>query len=433
MTLHGLMWRIQINLAGAKQRDIKRKKQNRRKQMKKLTAGIFATLLAVVSVGAARADIASSQYVDDKVDTVETSVTTLSGRVDTAEGEIATLTSGLAGKQDKALITSADYEENISSETGYPSVAAVKAAIDAATDGMVTDVSGKVNIAQGAGAANKAVITGADGNITTGEVTSGMIADGTIVDADISASAAIKASKITGLGGLASQDTVGAGDIEAGAIVNADISASAAIDQSKINGLEASLGAKENVANRVTTTTWDTNKTSDEKYPTAGAVNAAITTATSGITTDISELTTQVEENTQGIADNASDISTNTSAIGTLTSLTTTEQGNLVGAINEVAGEVADVSGDIALKQNITDNTFQTTEKTVPGAVNELKTAVDAAAGAAAAAQTAADAKIPKPSGECSNPTNKCVLVSNGTSSFEWEVVARGVSPDVGE
>ena len=386
--------------------------------MKKLTAGIFATLLAVVSVGAARADIASSQYVDDKVGTVETSVTTLSGRVDTAEGEIETLgteldakldsataastyatqsalTSGLAGKQDKKLITSAEYATNLSSETGYPSVAAVEAAIDAATDGMVTDVSGKVDIAQGAGAANKAVITGADGNITTGEVTSGMIADGTIV--------------------------------------NADISASAAIDQSKINGLEASLGAKENVANRVTTKTWDTNKNSDEKYPTAGAVNAAITTATSGITSDVSELTAQVEENTQGIADNASDISTNTSAIGTLTSLTTTEQGNLVGAINEVAGEVADVSGDIALKQNITDNTFTTTAKTVPGAVNELKTAVDAAADAAEAAQTAADAKIPMPSGECSNPTNKCVLVSNGTSSFEWEVVARGVSQGVGE
>lgn len=424
--------------------------------MKKLTAGIFATLLAVVSVGAARADIASSQYVDDKVGTVETSVTTLSGRVDTAEGEIETLetglnakldsataastyatqsalTSGLAGKQDKELITSAEYATNLSSETGYPSVAAVEAAIDAATDGMVTDVSGKVDVAQGAGAANKAVITGADGNITTGEVTSGMIADGTIVNADISASAAIEASKITGLGGLASQDTVGAGDIEAGAIVNADISASAAIDQSKINGLEASLGAKENVANRVTTTTWDTNKNSDEMYPTAGAVNAAITTATSGITTDVSELTAQVEENTQGIADNASGISTNKSAIGTLTSLTTTEQGNLVGAINEVAGEVAGVSGDIALKQNITDNAFTTAAKTVPGAVNELKTAVDAAADAAEAAQKAADAKIPMPSGECSNPTNKCVLVSNGTSSFEWEVVARGVSQGDGE
>lgn len=381
--------------------------------MKKLTAGIFATLLAVVSVGAARADIASSQYVDDKVGTVETSVTTLSGRVDTAEGEIETLgteldakldsataastyatqsalTSGLADKQDKELITSAEYAKHVSSETGYPSVAAVEAAIDAATDGMVTDVSGKVDVAQGAGAANKAVITGADGNITTGEVTSGMIADGTIVNADISASAAIDASKITGLGGLASQDTVGAGDIEAGAIVNADISASAAIDQSKINGLEASLGAKENVANRVTTTTWDTNKNSDEMYPTAGAVNAAITTATSGITTDVSELTAQVEENTQGIADNASGILTNKSAIGTLTSLTTTEQGNLVGAINEVDGDITTINSELA-------------------------------------------GKIPMPDGECSNPTNKCVLVSNGTDAFEWEVVARGVSQGDGE
>ena len=65
--------------------------------MKKLTAGIFATLLAVVSVGAAHAEIASKGYVDQQVDTVEATVankadsatvTALAGRVDTAEGEI---------------------------------------------------------------------------------------------------------------------------------------------------------------------------------------------------------------------------------------------------------------------------------------------------------------------------------------------------------
>ena len=37
--------------------------------MKKLTAGIFATLLAVVSVGAAHAEIASKGYVDQQVGT----------------------------------------------------------------------------------------------------------------------------------------------------------------------------------------------------------------------------------------------------------------------------------------------------------------------------------------------------------------------------
>ena len=95
--------------------------------MKKLTAGIFATLLAVVSVGAAHAEIASKGYVDQQVGTKAdaSTVTSLQGTVsghttqigtinDTIGGygdivthdasEFATtgaLTSGLAGKLDK--------------------------------------------------------------------------------------------------------------------------------------------------------------------------------------------------------------------------------------------------------------------------------------------------------------------------------------------
>ena len=40
--------------------------------MKKLTASIFASLLTVVTVGAANANIASQGYVDEKVGTVTT-------------------------------------------------------------------------------------------------------------------------------------------------------------------------------------------------------------------------------------------------------------------------------------------------------------------------------------------------------------------------
>ena len=90
--------------------------------------------------------------------------------------------------------------------------------------------------------------------------------------------------------------------------------------------------------------------------------------------------------------------------MGDLSSLTTDEKTNLVGAINEV-----DANADAA------------------------KTAADAAQADAtqaksdaAAAKTAAEARIPLPTGPCSDPTAKCVLVSNGTNSFEWEVIARG-------
>ena len=55
--------------------------------MKKLTAGIFASLLAVVATGAAHAEIASKGYVDD---------------INTA------LTSAIGNKADTATVTALD-------------------------------------------------------------------------------------------------------------------------------------------------------------------------------------------------------------------------------------------------------------------------------------------------------------------------------------
>ncbi len=369
--------------------------------MKKLTAGIFATLLAVVSVGAARADIASSQYVDDKVDTVATSVTTLSGRVDTAEGEIATLTSSLAGKQDKALITSTEYAEHISSETGYPSVAAVEAAIDAATDGVVTDVSDKVDIDQGPDAANKAVITGATGNITTGQIATGMISDGAVTSAKIGTDAVGSAQIATGAvtSDELAADAVTADKIADGVITTTEISATAGITATQLStGVQTSLGLADTAVQEADLAGYATTDALATKQdtltePQQAAVDSGITTekvaaydAYAKSKADAAALTTLEGK----VTTNTTNIGTNTTAIGTLTTLTTTEKTNLVGAINEVDGDITTINSELA-------------------------------------------GKIPMPSGECSDPTNKCVLVSNGRSSFEWEVVARGVAEDVGE
>ena len=75
---------------------------------------------------------------------------------------------------------------------------AADAAASAAATAQQT-ANAKVSTAQGSSAANKAVITNASGNITTGTISSAMITDGTITNADISASAAIAQSKISGL------------------------------------------------------------------------------------------------------------------------------------------------------------------------------------------------------------------------------------------
>ena len=89
--------------------------------MKKLTAGIFATLLAVVSADGAYAAIASQGYVDEKVGTVTTE---LGNKADKTElGNYATtaaLTSGLAGKLDTggtAAKATADAAGNVITTT----------------------------------------------------------------------------------------------------------------------------------------------------------------------------------------------------------------------------------------------------------------------------------------------------------------------------
>lgn len=96
----------------------------------------------------------------------------------------------LAGKQPVG-----DYATN----TALSSVqATAESAQDDATDAMQA-VDGKVSKSQGTGAANKALVTDASGNVTAGTISSAMITDGTITNADISSSAAIDQSKISGL------------------------------------------------------------------------------------------------------------------------------------------------------------------------------------------------------------------------------------------
>ena len=391
--------------------------------MKKLTASIFATLLMAVSVGAANADIASSQYVDDKIGTVETSVTNLGDRVDVAEGEIEalgtevdakldadtaastyatqeSLTTGLAGKQDTQLVTSATYSQNISSETGYPSVAAVEAAISAATGEINTEVGGKVDVAQGAGSANQAVITGATGDITTGQIATGMISDGAVTSAKIGTDAVGSAQIATGAvtSDELAADAVTADKIADGVITTTEISATAGITATQLStGVQTSLGLADTAVQEADLAGYaktDALATKQDKLTKTqqAAVDSGITTekvaaydayATSKAdATALSTLEGKVTTNTTNIG-------TNTTAIGTLTTLTTTEKTNLVGAINEVDGDITTINSKLA-------------------------------------------DKIPMPDGECSNPTNKCVLVSNGTSSFEWEVIARGVTHEGG-
>ena len=119
---------------------------------------------------------------------------------------------------------------------------------------------------------------------------------------------------------------------------------------------------------------------------------------------------------------------------GTAARATADASGNVITTTYATKEEIANMATDenLALKQDKTDNSLETTNKTVVGAINEVRgtansanTAAGAAQDAAEAAQATANAAIPKPSGECSNPANKCVLTFNN-SAYAWEVIARG-------
>lgn len=387
--------------------------------MKKLTAGIFATLLAVVAVDGAYAAIASKQYVDDintaltssianKADT--SAVTALEGTVSGHTTEIGEINTALQGKVDNAdiadmqvktnMVNTAGWATGKTDDTKYPSAAAVNTAITAATadiassetvEQIQTDLdAAEADIVElqtdkqdknlGTGAVNHVVITDQTGNITSAA---------TIDAAKVSGLANVAKTgaygDLTGtptLGSLASKNTITSADITDGTIAEADLNTT----------IKTSLGKADtalqqsDIANMQTTTNltnaaeWNTDKSSNTKYPSNAAVNAAITDATSGLATD--------------------------SKMGNLSSLTTTEKTNLVGAINEVDknADAAKTAADAAQKD-----------------ASQAKSDAEAA-------QAEAEAKIPLPDGECSNPTAKCVLVSNGTNSFEWEVIARGTS-----
>ena len=146
--------------------------------------GIFAvSFIAMMVAGGAYANIASQGYVDQQIDTRQVA------------GDYATNT---ALSSVRTTATSAQSAATAAQTAADDAADAADAAAKAAATAQST-ANAKVSTAQGSSAANKAVITNASGNITTGTISSAMITDGTITNADIATNAAIAQSKISGL------------------------------------------------------------------------------------------------------------------------------------------------------------------------------------------------------------------------------------------
>ena len=521
--------------------------------MKKLTAGIFATLLAVVSADSAYAAIASSGYVDEKVGEVSQTVTTLSGTVSghttsigeiegtmetygdivthnvaefatAAEGDLATTAVQPSDITNVERTTNRTQTVNAqSTDTQYPSAKAVWAAVSSVdANASVEALEGRVDTLETASATHA----------TKTELSSGLAAKANTAD----------------LGDLAELDAVGSAQITDGAVATADI-ADKAVTEAKLSdtvnasldkadsalqkttadaayavkALETQVGtvSKENMGTTTATTVVggvkeaiDAAKAADTKA--AGAQSAVDTveatiggygdivshdasefaTAAQGTKADtavqpaaISDMLTKTEAGTTYYTKTSGDalagrvttaegeidaIQTEMDTMATsetvtnLTNRVTTAEGDItaletavndaesgLAATNAIAdsalstAQSAQTTANAALPKTtyntqvgtVTAGNMGTTATTVVAAIKEVageaaaaqstassaNTAAGAAQDAAEAAQATANAAIPKPDGECSDPANKCVLTFNN-SAYAWEVIERGAA-----
>lgn len=416
--------------------------------MKKLTAGIFATLLAVVSADSAYAAIASQGYVDDKVEAVETTVagkadstavTALDTRVETAEGEIDTLQTQVAGKQDALEFTPENVSNKTttlsgtSTDTQYPSAKAVWDTIQTETTGIasdadVTDLKGRVGELETASAnhvvKNEAITGGTHTKITYDA--KGLVTAGADLTADDIPT--IPNTKVSGLGSLATKSSVATADIASKAVTKEKLAdeivtslgkADSALQKTTadttyaVKALESQVGtvSKENMGTTTATTVVggvkeaiDAAKAADTKATNAtsaasvaqsavDAVEATIGGYGDIVSHDASEFATAAQGTKADTAVQPaaiSDMLTKTEA-GT-TYYTKTSGDALAGRVTTAEGEIEAIQAEMdtmATSQTVTNLTNRVT--TAEGDITALETAVNDAESGLAATNAIAD------------------------------------------
>lgn len=310
--------------------------------MIKLKSIFTVSVLAMLVVVDAHADIASKGYVDEQVSNVTIDVDAALSSSSTNPVQNKVINSALAAKQNAntAVTHTANIAVGDSAHPVYVNAdgAAVKidkvaaasnadSATKATQDGSGRNIASTYVVkAQGSTAASKAVVTDSSGNITTGTIASGMIASGAVTSAklgDDAVTAAKIASGAVGADALAS-GAVTTTKIADGTIVDADINANAAISPSKIAGLAdvATSGSYDDLTDAPTiptvnnaTLTIQKNGTNVATFTansaTAATANITVPTKTSELTND-SDFATTAQVNArvataQGTA-NANDV-----------------------------------------------------------------------------------------------------------------------------
>ena len=348
--------------------------------MKRLTSILAISVIAVMSAGAARADIASTTYVDNKVSPVAT-------KAETNASDIATLKSG---KQDKLgytaenaankVVSGGDMETALKAndaDTKYPTL---KAALEVAqiAAGAATATYGEL--------ANHDTVSTA--LIDDSAVTSAKIADGTIVNADIADNAAIAQSKISGL-------TTSIADAK-----KAGTDAATALNTYKTSN-DAALAAVKTTAdntatavNNTTTGLAATNKIATDNaaklanMATSETVNA-LTTRVSTAETNITNLKSDKQDKLVSSGENANISGSNGVTVTVGTDGKIAVAGNQSAIDTALAGKQATLSTEqlAAVNSGITSARVSTYDTAVTTANNALpKSTYDTQVGTVSAA-----------------------------------------------
>ena len=354
--------------------------------MKRLTSILAISVIAVMSAGAARADIASTTYVNDKVSPVST-------KANTNAGEIATLKSG---KQDKSAMvgSGSDKLDDVNNNTNYPTVAAVYSITTSALGGQVNNKLDKKFT--GEANKNKAVITDDNGAITTGTISSAMITNGTIVNADIADNAAIDQSKIAGLKESIS-DAKGAGT-----------AAASALDTYKKSNDEAVKAVKttaDNTAAAVNNAT--TGLAATKKIADANAEKLK-TVATSATVTELTARVGTAENNIKGKQDKLVSSGANANISGSNgVTVTVGTDGKVAVSGNQNAIDTA-----IAGKLGKNENAVSATKATQDGSGNTIT--------ATYATKTELGTKQDKLGYTAENAANKVTAISSTSTDTQY-------------
>ena len=402
--------------------------------MKKLTAGIFSVLMGLVSVNAAEAAVASKGYVDTKVGANASTIATLTQTV--ADNKTAAETAISSEKSAREAADSAldtRVATNTTDITNLKSGKADKATtlagygIDNAYTKTEADalLGGKQNAFE----LGDNLVWGADGKLTTSGIATNDSFDALQKDVNTLKSDAATAGSVANSIAEALKDysTTAQVDEKDTATLNA---AKAYADGLAGNyDAKGSAAAAQAAAEATAAAALETYKTSNDAAVSANTdAISAINDAETGILKQSKDYTdTEIDKLEQSLGTTSGDLSAlsekvtaNENAIKDINDSDVMKSGVTADTVTQVgtnATAITTINNSAAMKSGITSAKVE--------AYDAYADEISDAQGAAAAAQATADKAIPKPTPECSNKGNKCVLTS-GENGYAWEVIERG-------